>query len=149
MRLEIALILALSACEAGTTPRATNSATGGGTHPRDDCPETFASAGGACERDDSAEACTYPEGVCSCSMGSYCGGVRPSEETEKELRKTRWRCTPNPPAVRPDGCPGTEPKAKEPCQLPETQYCNYGDCCMRSARCLQGQWEIGQPSCPP
>lgn len=82
-------------------------------------------------------------------MGSYCGGVRPSEETEKELRKTSWRCVATPPKVRPDGCPGTEPKTGDFCQLPETQYCDYRDCCIVAARCVLGKWEVGSPSCPP
>ncbi len=136
------LFVLASACP---TPKPTRSphATPGNL---DACPDTFVAASGACDAENVE--CHYPRGSCSCTTGSYCGGVEPSPEMQAEMRKTRWVCRETPPAVRADGCPGVEPTQDAAC-LSEGQQCVYGDCCVIPASCVGGRWKVEGPQCPP
>ena len=57
-----------------------------------------------------------------------------------------WQCTVTPPAVRADGCPGTEPNGA--CSQ-DGRVCSYGDCCVSEYTCQRGQWAITGSECPP
>ena len=89
--------------------------------------------------------CLYPEGQCFCGAELICSGVRlPAEDLER-LRMI-WQCTPVPPAIRPDGCPGREPSGR--CGR-EGQQCSYGSCCTSEYTCRGGQWAWTGGACPP
>jgi hypothetical protein len=81
--------------------------------------------------------CTYPQGTCQCQQGpSTCVGgaaVRPPPPGWQPP-PFRWECS---PAVRPDGCPGVEPRAGEPCAI--AHRCGY---CITSYSCDHGTWSV-------
>ena len=111
------------------------------------CPATYAEipAGGTCDPAAQRGACSYVEGSCWCGTDMPCSGVEWPEE-EIARMPVIWQCTPTPPAVRADGCPGSTPQGA--CGQ-EGQSCGYGDCCYTEYRCDHGQWVMGQASCPP
>jgi hypothetical protein len=144
----LALILALAACGSSTpAPReqhtVENRATDDAGAPplAEGCPATFGGGGGACT---SGLQCGYPEGSCYCGVPSWCGGMAPPEDYYQQ--PPSWQCTANPPAVRADGCPGVAPQGA--CAQ-NGQQCSYGDCCVQSYQCINGQWQAGQAMCPP
>lgn len=146
-RLLALVAMAVIACEPSRGASHPTSSAASGAEPNDEaCPVTF-QAGGPCELED-APKCAYPEGTCTCGTGSYCGGVPPSPEIEAELRKPRWVCKKTPVAIREDGCPGSEPAHASACSE-EGRSCSYGDCCIVTARCEGGVWNVGPESCPP
>lgn len=136
----LALALALAAACGGTT--ASPDQPGGA--PAGECPASFREAAGACEP--SAEACAYPEGICRCRSSYYCGGIPPRPDYQPPA--PTWHCSYGPGTTRPDGCPGEKPQRGAPCSQ-EGQRCTYGDCCIASALCTAGRWEVGQETCPP
>ena len=77
--------------------------------------------------------CRYPLGRCMCHAPRQCGGM---------YRKPvyHWTCINNPPAIRPDGCPGTSPRAGGTC-TPEGKLCSYGPCAAR-AKCIGSKWQL-------
>lgn len=93
--------------------------------------------------------CPYARGTCTCAPGQYCGGAAPPPDIEAQFAKLRWTCTPNPPAIRPDGCPGTEPRGGRTRCSKTDQQCVYGDCCVIQYRCTNGTWIGGASTCPP
>jgi hypothetical protein len=105
------------------------------------CPPTFGAAGGACT---TGTSCAYPEGSCYCGAPSYCGGAAPPPDYYD--RPSSWQCSATPPAVRADGCPGTEPQGA--CG-DEGKSCVYGSCCVTPYTCTGGQWVQGMGECPP
>lgn len=109
------------------------------------CPASFSStrANADC---DALVTCPFAEGTCSCTTGSYCGGIPPSEKIKKQNARLRWVCDKKPPAVREDGCPGAPPTG--PCTGPKE--CRYSDgCCFVEITCLDGSWKPGDHQCPP
>ena len=111
------------------------------------CPPTWAAmpAGGACDRAASQSPCNYPEGSCWCGAAPRCSGAAiDPEEMAKE--PTMWNCTPVPPKIRPDGCPGSSPNGA--CSE-EGKRCVYGDCCVETVQCQGGKWVSGAAQCPP
>jgi hypothetical protein len=108
------------------------------------CPARFDEAGGACDAAAGASTCHYPEGFCSCGPVPVCSGavMPPPEEPEP----TVWTCTPHPPAVRDDGCPGREPSGA--CAR-DGQRCSYGACCVSHYQCDDGTWQYTGGECPP
>ncbi len=141
------LAVSALACEPSRGPsRAQHAGSGVDASNDEDCPATF-QGGGACDPE-GAPRCTYAEGACRCGLGSYCGGVPPSPEIEAELRRPRWICTRTPPAVRDDGCPGTQPAQASACSEPG-KTCRYGDCCIYTVTCDDGAWQRGPKVCPP
>lgn len=108
------------------------------------CPEAYPVGTGACDGTVADRNCQYDEGQCYCGVAQTCSGV---EIDPEEIRRqpTSWQCTPWPPAVRADGCPGTAGGA---CTN-ETFECSYGDCCVSSYRCLDGEWTQVRSICPP
>jgi hypothetical protein len=143
----LALILALAACGSSTPPAqpqhtVENRAIDAGPTPlAEGCPATFGS-GGPC--DQSGVHCGYPEGTCYCGVPSWCGGMAPPEDYYQQ--PPSWQCTASPPAIRADGCPGATPQGA--CAK-EGQQCTYGDCCVQSYECRNGQWLAGETQCPP
>lgn len=93
--------------------------------------------------------CPFPDGSCTCAPGIYCGGAALHPDSEADLQKLRWTCTPTPPKVRADGCPGAEPTGDTIRCGTDGQTCSYGDCCSFSYRCTKGRWIKGAVSCPP
>ena len=74
--------------------------------------------------------------------------IRPDEEEHDPTPPPpspplAWQCT---PAVRADGCPGTEPDGT--CTN-EGQRCRYGQCCVTEMTCKDGRWGITMQACPP
>ncbi|MEZ4401219.1 MAG: hypothetical protein R3B06_14430 [Kofleriaceae bacterium] len=53
-----------------------------------------------------------------------------------------WQCR----RPRTDGCPEEVPAGA--CPQPG-QQCSYGDCCISTSTCTDGQWVNGEASCPP
>ncbi len=110
------------------------------------CPATFAAAEAATTPCDRAKVgCDYPEGSCYCGDPAYCGGAAPPPPPPVPP-PAHWQCTAKPPAVRADGCPGTEPSGA--C-TDEGKSCQYGDCCVSVDVCRGGQWQAGPAACPP
>lgn len=89
--------------------------------------------------------CAYPEGQCYCGAEPVCSGVMMTREESARLRVI-WQCTPVPPAIRPDGCPGREPSGR--CGR-EGQQCSYGSCCTSQYTCRGGTWTWSGGGCPP
>lgn len=148
----LVVVVALAAC-GGKTPAGSGPAV---TPPIDaplpplaaECPATYAAvpAGQACEPPAGhALSCAYPEGACSCMADYPCSGVEMTRE-EMAALPIVWQCTPTPPAVRPDGCPGVEPSGA--CSR-DGQRCSYGDCCYRELTCQHGEWQMTGGGCPP
>jgi hypothetical protein len=142
------IAIALVACGSSRTTSSTAAAPNGPAH-ASACPATFALARGTCT---SGPGCTYPEGTCACAPVAEieCSGgaavrsdpdaVPPPPPSPPALA---WQCT---PAVRADGCPGTEPEGT--CTT-EGKQCRYGACCVSEHTCKQGQWTITMMACPP
>ncbi|MBP8806328.1 MAG: hypothetical protein KBG48_20015 [Kofleriaceae bacterium] len=107
----------------------------GGAKPVRDAPTTSAEG----------TQCSYPEGSCYCGAEPVCSGVLMTQEDSARLRVI-WQCTPVPPMVRPDGCPGREPNG--PCAR-DGQQCSYGSCCVSHYTCRGGQWSWTGGGCPP
>lgn len=111
------------------------------------CPATYAEArrlGVDCERE-SGPRCSYPEGRCACERRTRCSGVPPRPgETEPRI----WMCRDTPPAVRPNGCPGSAPREGEPCSV-SAPFCDYGECHFTRYQCLGGRWQRGITAGPP
>jgi predicted Ser/Thr protein kinase len=154
-RLSIA-ILTLAACGGG---RPGPSSAGGDVAPPPPaidagppaagCPATWAeitSVTGGCDRATGPAVCSYDEGSCWCGVTPVCSGAaRDPEEDASE--PTVWNCTPKPPAVRPDGCPG-EMSSGLACRE-KGKRCSYGDCCVTVMECRGGQWQVVDQECPP
>jgi hypothetical protein len=145
------VLLVAAACGSKTPPPAvlgnTPADAGATTPPAAGCPATWAdiTPDGSCDPGVHRNQCIYPEGSCWCGQESPCTGVELPPE-EYAAIPVAWQCTPTPPAVRADGCPGVEPAGA--CS-PDGQACSYGDCCVTSYRCDRGQWSTGETSCPP
>jgi hypothetical protein len=101
--------------------------------------------GATCDPAVATQYCTYSEGSCWCGTQMPCSGVAWSDEDIAQFPVT-WQCTPVPPAVRADGCPGAEPSGA--CAR-DGQVCGYGDCCFQEYTCQNGQWAITGGGCPP
>jgi hypothetical protein len=156
-----ALVLALVACgsshpAAHDTPRAAGHDTPAPTHhastarsdaaPVPACPASFAAASStACAS--YAQWCEYPQGDCACTFDvpEHCGGAR--VPPPKPGTPTVWRCTPTPPEVRGDGCPGTHPNGRA-CSS-EGKVCIYQECCYFKYTCTNGTWTENESACPP
>ncbi|HUS67634.1 MAG TPA: hypothetical protein VMZ28_24025 [Kofleriaceae bacterium] len=138
---------AAAAFDAGTvTPAAVDAGVPAGPTT---CPAAFGDIPGGTDCASGLQ-CSYREGRCACTVGRYCGGAAPTPEMEAELARLRWTCTPKPPAIRPDGCPGIEPvSGKTRCAAAADKACVYGDCCVVQYRCTRGRWIGGGASCPP
>ncbi|HLU69011.1 MAG TPA: hypothetical protein VKZ63_22165 [Kofleriaceae bacterium] len=117
--------------------------------PAPGCPQAWAAItdGDTCSAQDSPQSCDYPEGSCWCGVAPRCSGVAPHPDEERAA-PTVWNCTPTPPEVRSDGCPGSEPESGSPC-ADEGKECHYGDCCITRVECTGGAWKQGTTSCPP
>jgi len=143
----IALVFLIAACGPRTPPRALAAA------PIDAapaplpvaCPASYAAASvaGACDPS-TAPSCTYPEGTCGCMTPPRCSGMPP--RPDEPPAPTSWTCVAKPPEVRPDGCPGVEPRGA--CEH-DGQSCMYGSCCVTKLTCTDGQWQAGLAECPP
>jgi hypothetical protein len=114
------------------------------TTPAAGCPETYGEAAGGCDQRTATNSCLYPEGHCYCGQAPVCSGVEP-DPADLARRPIEWQCTPTPPDVRADGCPGV-PDAT--CAT-EGQECSYGDCCFVAYRCVGGVWQEIGGGCPP
>jgi hypothetical protein len=110
------------------------------------CPASYAELRGACDPRVSREACSYAEGSCYCGKDMPCSGVEP-DPAEIAAIPNMWQCTPTPPAVRPDGCPGVQPGGGA-CPK-DGQVCSWGDCCFTQMTCKGGTWEMTGGGCPP
>lgn len=110
------------------------------------CAPSYADLRGACDPKVSTQTCSYPEGVCYCGVTYPCSGVEHAPE-EVASWPTTWQCTPTPPKVRPDGCPGVQP-GDAACSK-EGQVCSWGDCCFTQMTCKKGKWEMTGGGCPP
>ena len=111
------------------------------------CPATYAELTGACDATAQRETCAYAEGSCYCGETPICSGVDMSHEPRRPVITT-WQCTPTPPLVRPDGCPGRAIGGGEACGR-EGQSCSYGDCCFHTFTCQGGTWQLTGGGCPP
>ncbi|MBW2262991.1 MAG: hypothetical protein JRG91_13520 [Deltaproteobacteria bacterium] len=112
------------------------------------CPASFAEAKGGCVHGGqlpSSMECTYPEGECWCGETPRCSGAymipMPPETWV-------WNCVSPPPEVRADGCSGASPNHGDAC-AEEGKSCSYGDCCVLTMTCVNGQWTGAGPGCPP
>jgi hypothetical protein len=121
--------------DAGVTPPAASSA----------CPASWSKGGGFCTP--SGKVCDFPEGPCTCTGQSYCGGAAPPPDLLKQLAVPRWICAPSPKAIGPDGCPLVMPKGG-PCKTPGKQ-CHYTPCCSFTVTCMAGNWVSSAGNCPP
>jgi hypothetical protein len=162
-----AALLVLAACGGSRRPARSNVETGEGyDHRRTGDPSSAADAGvaftgtrplacapsyadlrGACDPTVSDQTCSYTEGVCYCGIDYPCSGVRIPDEQLARL-PNQWQCTPTPPAVRPDGCPGVMPGADVAC-APDGKVCSWGDCCFHQMTCTAGTWVRTGGGCPP
>jgi hypothetical protein len=152
-----ALVLALVGCGSSQAPAPTSSAkpmpapsTDAAPAPPDvasepTCPTSHASAAGACSS--YTQWCEYAEGTCACTydVPEHCGGAR--LPPPKPGTPTVWKCTPKPPEVRADGCPGVE-RHGQPCS-DEGKQCTYESCCFVLVTCHGGRWEETKHECPP
>lgn len=111
------------------------------------CPTAFAEAGGTCDPAKQPGTCTYPEGSCYCGVTMPCSGAAISDE-EIASWPSSWQCTANPPLVRADGCPGTQPNEGAACS-PSGRVCSYGSCCFWQLTCVKGTWKTTGGGCPP
>ncbi|HEY1554434.1 MAG TPA: hypothetical protein VGF94_06335 [Kofleriaceae bacterium] len=112
------------------------------------CPESYDAARGPCIAP--ASGCSYPQGDCACVVDEphFCSGmVRPKRPPPPKPPPTVWLCTPKPPAIRADGCPGTDPNGRA-CH-DEGKQCTYGNCCVASETCEDGVWKVKRTECPP
>jgi hypothetical protein len=109
--------------------------------PMKSCPKTPEEAVGACAIGDATRACNFGDTVCSCR--GYCGGRRPPV-----MPPPQWSCTPKPPKVREDGCPGAGVKIGQACSKAGLQ-CSYMNCCAAMFTCSGGKWKATGVSCPP
>lgn len=149
-------VLALASCSGA---RARDEAQGGGPTgggiPADaaplaaGCPASWAEmpAGGSCTWETSRTPCSYPEGSCWCGAAPRCSGAAINEE-ELAKEPSQWNCTPVPPAIREDGCPGVQPSADSAC-AEESKRCVYGSCCVHFVQCQNGKWKDTGGECPP
>jgi hypothetical protein len=110
------------------------------------CPSSYAELRGSCDPTVSREACSYAEGSCYCGIAYPCSGVQIPEEELRAIPPS-WQCTPTPPKIRPDGCPGVQP-GTEACPK-DGQVCRWGDCCFTQMTCKGGTWEMTGGGCPP
>ena len=114
------------------------------------CPATWAEitsvAGQSCDHATTPSACNYDEGSCWCGAVPVCSGAaRDPDELARE--PLVWNCTPKPPAVRPDGCPG-EMNDGLACRE-AGKRCSYGACCVTIMECRGGKWQTVDQECPP
>jgi hypothetical protein len=149
MRGALLFLVLLAACGPKTAPsKAVVSNVpvdgGAGANPAT-CPESWGEANGACDPAVATVGCTFPEGSCYCGVTPVCSGMRRPDDWYDNQPKS-WQCTANPPEVRADGCPGTEPSGA--CAS-EGLVCNYGDCCFQQLTCQSGQWTTTGGGCPP
>jgi hypothetical protein len=144
-----ALVLALVACGSSPAPAPTTTTTLApppmDAAPDPACPASYATASGRCSS--YSQWCTYPEGDCACSydVPEHCGGAR--LPPVKPGTPTVWTCTPKPPDVRADGCPGADPHG-QPCS-DDGKECRYEGCCTRLDTCQAGHWQETEKECPP
>jgi hypothetical protein len=112
------------------------------------CPATMKEATGYCVEEGAKyvpTVCQYPEGSCRCGPPEHCGGMAPEPVPMQEYT---WQCSTPPPDVLPDGCPGSVPPGGTPCD-DEGKVCWTGKCCVQKLECVNGQWQVGAPLCPP
>jgi hypothetical protein len=83
-----------------------------------------------------------------CSFPPVCTGSPVVARDAQERGPWEWRCTPTPPAFRPDGCPGVQPTAGAACK-PSKLECAYGRCGGEVLGCRSGRWEVLRMIAPP
>jgi hypothetical protein len=111
------------------------------------CPAAMSQMGGECDPAQYPGTCHYAEGSCYCGATIPCSGAVRSDE-ELAAMPSSWQCTVKPPEVRPDGCPGHQPRAGTGCS-PSGRTCTYGSCCVHHMTCAKGRWEDAGGECPP
>jgi hypothetical protein len=105
------------------------------------CPSSFATTSGRC---DYAGTCSFAEGSCHCAITPWCGGMKPDGSYYRQ--PTTWQCTPTPPKVRADGCPGT-PAEGTRCKT-NGKVCWYPACsCAIELTCTRHRWVRGKGAC--
>jgi hypothetical protein len=110
-------------------------------------PKHFADAEKAqCGLDDAWKlTCKYPDGHCECVVRQPCSGWAGAYEEAKKHPQAQWICTPK---VRPDGCPGDEPKIGSHCSK-AGQKCMFGSCGGQVLSCTAGAWKVDHVIGPP
>ncbi|NOY90973.1 MAG: hypothetical protein GXP55_07140 [Deltaproteobacteria bacterium] len=108
------------------------------------CPASFAEARGGCESGPGTSDCSYPEGECYCGEDRVCSGAVRSPMSPEMYT---WQCTPTPPEVREDGCPGMAPDGGSACSLDHS--CGYGFCGGPIYSCVHGEWQVTDMVPPP
>lgn len=149
--LVVALLVAVAACGPSKPPPGdpvvSHAAPDAGPPPplAEGCPAQWEGTPGASCDPAGPGGCTYAEGSCWCGVPMPCSGAALPDDWGADIPPT-WQCTPTPPAIREDGCPGQMPSGA--CAQ-HGQRCTYGSCCVHFYECRSGTWENTGGECPP